>query len=25
VTIPGVMSFASNYIPKAHLEPLEEE
>jgi hypothetical protein len=25
VTIPGVMSFASNYIPKAHLEPLEGE
>lgn len=25
VTIPGVMSFASTYIPKAHLEPVEED
>ena len=24
VTIPGVISFASTYIPKAHLEPVEE-
>lgn len=25
VTIPNVLNFASNYIPRAHLEPVEEE